>query len=109
MAATPTVSAVKTVAIANSVKVSAVTKFYEYLGEVHGKGVCKCTGGQVYDGEYKDDKKHGHGVLKWANGDVYDGEWKDGNQNGHGVLKWADGRVYDCEYKDDKCSKLTNV
>ena len=33
--------------------------------------------GDVYDGEYKDDKRNGRGKHTYANGDVYDGEWKD--------------------------------
>ena len=35
--------------------------------------------GEVYEGEWKDDKCHGQGKYIWANGNVYSGEWKDGD------------------------------
>ena len=33
--------------------------------------------GDIYDGEWKDDKQHGKGTFKWPHGDMYEGEWKD--------------------------------
>ncbi len=29
--------------------------------------------GEVYEGEYKEDKKNGFGTLKWPNGNIYAG------------------------------------
>ena len=39
----------------------------------NGKGVwcSQKQGGDVYEGQYKDDMKHGKGVYKWANGAKY--------------------------------------
>jgi len=57
---------------------------------VLGRGVWKGANGDIYDGEWKDDKAHGkftsevrvivlgRGVYKWANGNIYEGEFKDG-------------------------------
>ena len=56
--------------------------------------------GEVYEGEYKDDKKHGQGKRTWADGNVYEGEWKDHKKHGQGKYTWADGEVYEGEYKD---------
>ncbi len=45
-------------------------------------GVYKWASGEVFEGEYKDDKKNGHGILKYADGNVYDGFWKDNLRHG---------------------------
>jgi hypothetical protein len=35
-----------------------------------------CGGaGDVYEGQWKDEKMHGKGVYTYHNGDQYDGEW----------------------------------
>ena len=95
--------------VASPVKVSIVNADYVYFGEVrdgkrHGKGECKFKGGKLlgdmYDGEWENDKRNGHGVMKYADGDVYDGEFRDDKKHGHGVFKYADGGVYDGEWKD---------
>ena len=38
--------------------------------------------GDVYDGEWKDDKKQGQGKYTWASGDIYDGDWLDDKMQG---------------------------
>jgi hypothetical protein len=42
--------------------------------------------GQVYTGEWKDNKKDGYGIQVWANGNKYEGDWVKGLQGGHGVF-----------------------
>ncbi len=32
--------------------------------------------GDIYDGEWVDDKMHGKGILDLADGDSYDGDWQ---------------------------------
>lgn len=78
------------------------TEDSEYKGWINvdgrnGKGVRSWADGDVYDGEWKDDKMHGKGERRYANGEVYDGEWKDDERNGKGVLRWTNGDVYDGE------------
>lgn len=41
--------------------------------------------GDVYDGEYKNNKKEGFGVMKYANGTVYEGQFKNNERHGHGM------------------------
>ena len=42
---------------------------------MHGKGIYKYADGDVYDGEWKDDKKHGKGIFKYVSGEKIDGVW----------------------------------
>ena len=58
--------------------------------------------GDKYVGEYKDDKKSGYGTYSYADGDKYVGEWKDGKSHGQGTYTWTTGATYVGEWKDDK-------
>jgi hypothetical protein len=44
--------------------------------------------GDVYEGEWQNDKANGHGVFTRKNGGRYDGKWKDDLQDGLGVEEW---------------------
>lgn len=37
-----------------------------------------------------------------ADGDVYEGEWKEDKAHGFGVYYYADGAKYEGEWRDDK-------
>ena len=67
-----------------------------------GHGIFRSANGDVFEGEYKDNKSIGHGILRYANGDVFEGEYEDGKRNGHGILRYANGDVFEGEYEDDK-------
>jgi hypothetical protein len=76
-------------------------------GKKNGKGIMiyatQATGnGDVYDGDFKDDKKEGNGKMTYANGDIYDGDFKDDKKEGKGKMTYANGDVYDGVFKDDK-------
>ena len=58
--------------------------------------------GHKYVGEFKDDKTNGQGFRTFPNGNKYLGEEKDGKKHGYGTLTWANGDIYVGEYKDDK-------
>merc|ERR1712139_380575 len=72
-----------------------------YVGEfkddkMHGKGTYTWNRGyhkgDVYVGEYKDEKRNGYGKWTRADGSIYhDGMWKDGNRNGKGTYKCNSG------------------
>jgi hypothetical protein len=47
--------------------------------------------GQVYVGEFRDDKRNGKGTLTFSNGERYVGEWKNGLKSGEGTFFAADG------------------
>jgi hypothetical protein len=42
------------------------------------------------------------GTITFANGDIYVGEWRDNKRNGQGTYTFANGDKYVGEYKDDK-------
>lgn len=57
---------------------------------------------EKYDGEYKRGKKEGVGKYYFSNGDIYEGEWKDNKPHGQGVFEtekarykslWRNGQV----------------
>jgi hypothetical protein len=58
--------------------------------------------GNIYEGEWKDDKRSGRGKLTYASGEVYEGEFKDGDFNGQGTKTYPDGRRESGTWRDDK-------
>lgn len=54
----------------------------------------KYNSGNVYDGEWLNDKKNGNGVMNWfTENQKYEGEWKDDQQHGLGSYYWYDGKI----------------
>lgn len=47
-------------------------------------------------------KSCGKGKLTHADGDVYEGEWEDDKANGKGVYRHKNGAVFDGMWKDDR-------
>lgn len=42
--------------------------------------------GDIYEGEWKGNKRDGVGVYKYKNGNIYMGEWKNNQRHGYGIL-----------------------
>ena len=66
------------------------------LGDVlhgHGQGQGVASEKDVYDGDWRDNRRHGRGIRRWPNGEEYSGEWVDGERHGKGTLKYANGSV----------------
>jgi hypothetical protein len=40
--------------------------------------------GDLYQGDWMNDKKNGNGNMTYANGDLYHGEWMNDKRNGNG-------------------------
>lgn len=51
---------------------------------MNGKGVFRKQNGNVYEGEYKNDKCDGFGVYRFSNGDWYEGERTRGRESRKG-------------------------
>ena len=58
--------------------------------------------GNMYTGQFKDNKFHGQGRFKWASGDIYVGEFKDGKKHGQGTYTFADGKIDNGIWEDGK-------
>jgi len=52
----------------------------------NGNGVGYYSNGNIYEGEWVNDKKHGHGKYIFKNGDIYEGEFKNDEINGKGIF-----------------------
>ena len=61
--------------------------------------------GNVFKGQFKDDKIHGHGTMKYAdkgNERTYEGAWENDQRRGWGKVIWLDGTIFEGEFRDDK-------
>jgi len=86
----------------------------EYNGEMlngkrNGYGVCKYENGNVYLGEWKDNKYQGKGKLIYSEGDSRDyleGEFSDHKANGACIMKFKNGDCYSGNMTDGKLTGL---
>ena len=58
--------------------------------------------GDIYEGEWFNDKAHGFGIYKHINGAIYEGEWENDQQSGKGKESWPDGSVYTGDFLNGK-------
>ena len=54
----------------------------------------KVPGDEYYGSLNNRGQKHGSGKMKYDNGNVYDGEWKNNKRDGKGITHYASGNVY---------------
>lgn len=60
-----------------------------------GKGIYYYKNGDLYNGNWKSDKRHKYGVLYVSETeDIYDCEWINGLQEGHGTMFIKNGNIY---------------
>ena len=53
-----------------------------------GEGRCRFANGDVYEGEWRNDRPHGEGMGQWAaTGSTYNGGWKGGSRVGTGSIQ----------------------
>ena len=81
------------------------TPFGIYEGEVshgvmEGKGNMLFYTGEIYEGQWDDDKMSGTGEFQYTEG-TYTGEYYYGQRSGKGVFKWADSAEYNGEWAND--------
>lgn len=69
--------------------------------KAHGYGVYIHTDGAKYEGFWKEDKQDGQGKETWPDSACYEGEYKQGKKSGYGVFKWADGSQYQGYFFDN--------
>jgi len=56
--------------------------------------------GDVYEGNFKNDYQNGYGKMTWSNVGVYEGNWENMVQNGYGKMTWSDGNVYEGNWEN---------
>jgi hypothetical protein len=74
---------------------------FNECGKRHGCGSMVRASGEIYRGEWRDDKRDGHGTAAYANGNRYEGNWSNDMRDGHGVATYADGNRYEGDWSND--------
>ena len=77
-----------------------------------GFGVYSYSDGEIYTGEWRDDKRDGQGALTYGSktefaGDIYTGDWRDDKRDGQGTFTYGSktefaGDIYTGEWRNDK-------
>ena len=75
-----------------------------YLGEWrddkrHGRGSDTFASGHRYSGEFQDGQRHGQGTYTFPNGESYVGEWREGKRHGFGTNTFPDGERHVGEWR----------
>ena len=73
-----------------------------YNNKKKGKGTMTYANGDNYDGYWRDDKMNSNGIFTYANGDLYFGEWKNDKKEGKGTMRYKNGDEYEGQWKDNK-------
>ena len=67
----------------------------EYVDERrHGIGEYHYLDGSVYEGEFFKDRRQGFGIFTRTDGSIYEGEWDRDYIHGEGIWRWSDGSTY---------------
>jgi hypothetical protein len=67
-----------------------------------GYGVYEYANGDIYEGDFKDNKKDGKGTFTFANGRKYEGHWKNDERHGKAKYTCKDGDYGKGEWVDGK-------
>jgi len=62
-----------------------------FCGERHGTGKMMYGNGEVYVGEWENNKRHGKGKFTWSNGISYDGSYENDEIEGDGTYNNPNG------------------
>ncbi len=75
----------------------------DYIDDkMNGKGVLEYNNKDVYEGDFLNNFKHGYGVMKYVNGNIYTGQWKNNYKNGKGKIIYNDNSYYNGDWVNDK-------
>src|SRR3990167_8095605 len=69
----------------------------------HGQGHYQRMNGDDYTGLFHNGRFQGEGVCKYGNGDTYKGNWENGQPSGQGEMRYQNGNRYVGEWKAGNC------
>jgi len=93
------------------VKLPQPVRAIEFKGEIdedtglkEGKGRLVDDQGNVYEGDFKNDKKNGIGKMIFSNGDIYEGGWADDQRHGNATqTHWNNSASYTGGWRNNAC------
>ena len=71
----------------------SIIHMIRHIGKRTGKGKMMWPDGNVYEGDWVDDKRTGKGKFTWSKGSVYEGDSVDDKRTGKGKYTWPNGNV----------------
>jgi hypothetical protein len=79
-------------------------RYVGYLDDIirHGWGSMYYNNGEIYKGEWVDDKRTGTGIMNYNNGDKYEGKWFENKMHGTGKMTYKNGEIYQGKWVNDK-------
>ena len=69
--------------------------------KAEGFGIYTSLDGTKYEGYWVDDKQQGKGREEWPDGNIYVGDYMEGKKHGQGKFTWNDGAIYEGEFVDN--------
>ncbi|CEM16023.1 unnamed protein product [Vitrella brassicaformis CCMP3155] len=69
---------------------------------IHGHGTALFASGNRYEGQWEHGRINGEGKLTYQKGAECEGDWVDGTMHGRGTYRYFEGDVYQGQWRNDK-------
>eukprot|EP00475_Leptophrys_vorax_P023683 TRINITY_DN3247_c0_g1_i1.p1 TRINITY_DN3247_c0_g1~~TRINITY_DN3247_c0_g1_i1.p1 ORF type:complete len:398 (+),score=81.51 TRINITY_DN3247_c0_g1_i1:135-1196(+) len=74
----------------------------EFISGVKKYGEMLYANGDIYVGEFQDQRRHGQGRFQWSDGHIYSGEWVKGRAHGIGVMQFPNEEKFAGGFVEDQ-------